>query len=322
MHIKWLALLFIVFIAGCTGDKPKTITDEDLSTAEFINLATPLTFPVLINDELLNKKESDSALINLKSFQTFIPDSVFQQLYPKTKLLKLYLIGKITDEKDGHYVLIKSRQGKLNNAQLFYFNKKAVFLSTVDVNNYLPKGAGSKYCRIDNKFNISFIQERKTATGEMWTNESIYYIDEEGKFIMAMTNSTEDLSDEIMGNPIDTLPRKNKYSADYSSDKKNLVSVRDAATSKTIRFFVHFSKQNGECVGEVKGDAEWVSKTKAVFRDSNSDCVIEFIFSNAAVTIKEQNGCGSYRGITCFFEGTYPRKREPAPAKQTTKKKR
>lgn len=322
MNKKWVLLLLLVVFAACKNKKPKAITDEDITAADFISLAAPLPFPILINDSMINKKGKDSSLINQAAFQTFIPDSVFQQLYPTTKQLKLYLIGKATDEQKGNYVLVKSILEKVKKVQLFYFDKESIFLSAIDIGNYLPKGAGAKYCRIDNKFNIAFILERKTPTGELWTNEAIYYMDQSGKFIMAMTNSTEDLSDVIMGNPIDTFARINKFSADYTSDKKNLVSIRDGASSKTFRFFIHFSKQNGDCVGEVKGEAEWIGKSKGIFRDGNSDCVIEFNFSTSSVSIKEQNGCGSYRGITCFFEGSYPKKREPVQPKPKSKKKK
>jgi hypothetical protein len=184
------------------------------------------------------------------------------------------------------------------------------------------RNTGNRYFRIDSRFNISMIQERKVATGEIWTNETIYYMNDSGRFIIAMTNSNEDLSDEIMGNPIDTFARKNKFSADYTSDKKNLVSIRDGATAKTFQFFIHFSKQNGECIGELKGEAEWIDKTKGIFRDGDSDCAIEFSFGSSSVSIKEQNGCGSYRDITCFFEGSYPRKKEPVQSKPKSKKKK
>ncbi len=316
----WL-LLFVVFIA-CKNKKNKAITDEDLTAADFISLASPLPFPILINDAMLNKKEKDSSLINQAAFQTYIPDTVFKKLYPNTKQLKLYLIGKATDEEKRNYIVVKSILDKTRKVQLFYFDKESAFLSAIDISNYMPKGLGPKYCRIDNKFNISFIQELKTPTGELWTNESIYYMDATGQFIMAMTNSTEDLSDVIMGNPIDTFARKNKYSADYTSDKKNLVSIRDGVSAKAFQFFIHFSKQNGQCAGEVKGEAEWIAQNKGIFRDADSDCVIEFNFNNSSVNIKEQNGCGSYRGITCFFEGSYPKKREPVQPKQKLKKKK
>ncbi len=321
MNNKWIWLFLVVAVVACKSPKPKAITDENITASDLVELAPALSFPVIINDSMLNKREKDSSLLNQTAFKTFIPDSVFKQLYPVSRQLKLYLIGKSTDAEKGNYMIIKSIAGKTKGAQLFYFDKKSAFLGVMDIVSKMPRGLGVRYCKIDNKYNISFVQERKTPTGELWTNESIYYMDATGKFIMAMTNSTEDLSDVIMGNPIDSFARKNKLSADYSGDKKNLVSIRDGATEKTFQFFIHFSKQNGECVGEVKGDGEWIGKNKGIFRDGNTDCVIAFNFTSSSVTIAEENGCGSYRGITCFFEGTYPRKKEPVQVRKGKRKK-
>lgn len=313
-----ISLAFVMVLAACKGKKPKEITDEDLTAADFVALAPQLSYPILINDSLLNAKEKDSILVNQETYKTFLPDSVYKQLYPKTKNLKLYLIGKSADGDKGNYVLVKSVLGKEKGAQLIYFDKKSQYLGSLNIGALLPKGSATRYCRIDNKHNITFIQERKTPTGELWTNETIYFMDQSGKFIIAMTNSTEDLSDMIMGNPIDSLPRKAKYSADYTTDKKNLVSIRDGATEKSFEFFIHFSKQNGDCVGEVKGTGEWIGKNKGIFRDRSGDCVITFDFTTSSVRISEQN-CGLYRGITCFFEGSYPKKKEATKGKKKKK---
>lgn len=309
MKLFHVTCLLLLVLLACKSKQPKMITDEDLTAADFIALADNLSYPIMVNDTLLNRKEKDSLQINLETYKTFLPDTVYQELYPKTKNLKLYLLGKSADGEKGNYVLVKSVLGKERGAQLLYFTKKSQYLGSLNIGAKLPKGKLPRYCKIDKSHSISFVQERKTPTGELWTNETIYFMNDSGKFIIAMTNSTEDLSDIIMGNPIDTLSRKQKYTADYGTDKKNLVSIRDGATEKTFEFFVHFSKQNGECIGELKGTGEWIGKGKGIFRDGASDCVITFDFTTSSVRLAEQN-CGLYRGITCFFEGSYPRKKE------------
>jgi hypothetical protein len=304
-HFTWL----LVLLLSCGSKQPKTMTDEDLTVADFVALAPDLSYPILVNDALLNRQEKDSLLINQVTYKTFLPDTVYQRLYPKPKNLKLYLLGKSADGEKGHYLLVKSALGKERGAQLLYFSKKSQFVGVLDIGTLLPKGNLPRHCKIDKNHSISFVQERKTPTGELWTRETIYFMNDSGRFIIAMTNSTEDLSDIIMGNPIDTLSRKQKYTADYATDKKNLISIRDGATEKSFEFFIHFSKQNGDCIGELKGTGEWIEKNKGIFKDGNSDCVITFDFTTNAVRIQEQN-CGLYRGITCFFEGSYPRKKE------------
>ena len=82
-------------------------------------------------------------------------------------------------------------------------------------------------------------------------------------------------------------------------------------------FFVHFEKDNAECVGELKGTARMISPTKAYYKAVGNPCTIEFTFNGPAVVMKEIEGCGSYRDIKCFFEGTYPRKKEK-PSKKST----
>jgi hypothetical protein len=311
-----LACLLLLFLLACKEKKIKLPTDENLSVAEFIELSPVLSFPVVINDSLLNAKQGDSSLLKLAVIQTFLPDTVFKRYYPQTKQLKLYLLGKTPDGEKGNYVFIKSVNGAKKAVHFFYFTKKNQFLGSMKLADNTPKPGIIKYCRIDSRFNISQVQERKTPTGEYWNSETIYYMDATGKIITSVTNSNEDLSDVIMGNPIDTLPRKNKYSGDYRTDKKNLVSVRDGATPKTFEFFIHFSKQNGTCVGELKGTGEWAGNGKGIFSDNGSDCLINFSFTGSTVSIKEVNGCGSYRDITCFFEGSFTKVKEPAKPKK------
>lgn len=311
-----ISVVLLLLLFACKEEKVKTIADADLTLADFIALAPQVKLPFIVHDSTLQKKENDSAAINLELFKTFLPDSVFKKQYIISKQLKVHVLGKSTDAQKGNYLFVKSSAGKRKAVYLYYFNAKNAYTGTMKLLDNTVPAKTNQYTRIDSRYNIAFIKEQKTPTGEVWTDETIYYMDAKGNMILAMTNSTEDRSDEIRGNPIDTLPRKNKYSADYSNDKKNLVSIRDGSTPKTFQFFIHFSKQNGECVGEVKGEGEFTANNKGVFHDKDSECEILFNFSSSSVTIKETNGCGSYRDITCFFEGSYAKKRESKKSKK------
>src|SRR5690606_27646293 len=127
------------------------------------------------------------------------------------------------------------------------------------------------------------------------------------EFTLIFTEPNTALIENVI-NPIDTFSQGNKYSGDYVVDKKNLVSVRDGKDTTEIVFFVHFEKNKGECVGELKGVADFVSSTKAQYKEAGSPCIIEFTFTGSKVTINEVEGCGSHRGINCFFNGVYPKK--------------
>ncbi|MFN5135896.1 MAG: hypothetical protein ACK5DG_11320 [Chitinophagaceae bacterium] len=321
MTIRFVTTALFVLLFACKDKKQRSVVDADLTIKEFIELIPQAKLPFIVYDSTLQKKENDSAALNLTVFQSFVPDSVFKQQYPSTKQLKLFALGKSTDAQKGNYIFIKSINSKRRAVYLYYFNEKNTYVGTAVLLDNISATKANRYTRIDSRYNIALIKEQKTATGELWTDETIYYMDANGKMILAMTNSTEDKSDEIMGNPIDTLPAKNKFSADYASDKKNMVSIRDGQLPKTFEFFIHFSKQNGECVGELKGEGEFTSPGKGVFHDKDSDCEIIFSFSSSSVTIKEINGCGSYRGITCFFEGAYMKKKAAPKSKTLIKKK-
>ena len=91
----YVCLFFVLAIVACKGKKQKEMKDEDLTAADFVMLAKDLSHPILVNDSLLDAKEKDSVLINQETYKTFIPDSVFNQLYPKTKNLRLVSIMAI-----------------------------------------------------------------------------------------------------------------------------------------------------------------------------------------------------------------------------------
>ena len=77
------------------------------------------------------------------------------------------------------------------------------------------------------------------------------------------------------------------------------------------------ASEKGTCKGELRGEASITSPNVAVYRENGDPCVLQFTFGANAVTMKEVQGCGNYRDIKCFFEGTYPRKKEkPKPAKK------
>ena len=307
-QIFWLLCIGLLPL-GCREKPSKKISDEGLTIAELISLAPVLPLPAIVHDSTLRRKEADASILSTKDFLAFLPDSVARTFFPSTKKLRLYILGAIEDAEKGHYLLLKSVNGSKASAFLFYFNRKNEYFAAKQIGGGIAEKGTIRYCKIDDRYNIIMVEEKK-QNGSLSIRETTYYLDAGGNFTLVMTNSNEDLSAEIRGNHIDTFPRKNKYAADYAKDKKNLVSIRDGNTEKSFVFFIHFSKQNDDCIGELKGEAVWIDKQNAVFRDQNSPCMLYFSFSPNTVRIQEENGCGSYRDITCLFEGVYPRKKD------------
>jgi hypothetical protein len=127
-----------------------------------------------------------------------------------------------------------------------------------------------------------------------------------------MNDSNEKKSTDII-NPIDTLATVNKYSGDYITDKKNFISVRDGKNAQTYIFFIHFEKNKGTCVGELKGEMNLTGETNAVYQESGDPCVINFKFTASSIKVKEDGNCGNYRGITCPFDFTFKKKKVVKP---------
>jgi hypothetical protein len=158
---------------------------------------------------------------------------------------------------------------------------------------------------------------RKNADGTISDGKEVYVLNEAAKsFMLIMTDALDEKNVEMI-NPIDTFSKKNKFSADYIKDKRNLVSVRDNKKAGRITFFVHFEKNSGNCTGELKGEASFISPATAMYRGAGEPCVLQFDFTSSSVTMTEVRGCGSYRGMDCVFEGNFPKKKEP---KKSTRK--
>ncbi|HET9055682.1 MAG TPA: hypothetical protein VFN30_02425 [Chitinophagaceae bacterium] len=309
MRINTAISFFILcFLLSCETDKKlKTQYDDDITVQEFVSFFPQVNFPFIISDPLLNKKENDSLRISLVAFRSFISKTVFIKYFGTKGKPKLFPLAKGKDSDGNTFLFIKSIwTGK--KGYVFCFNKELRYVNSMVIAETDKDPDYRKYCEVNKSMNLKIVEERKKGDG-VDIKENNFFLDNSGQFRTAVILTNKDLSDEVPVNPIDTLPRKNKYSADYVLDKKNIVSVRDGTGSRQYLFFIHFSKQKGECTGELKGKAEIFATNKAVFNDKTGPCRIEFTFTNNNVTIKEVGGCGSYRGITCFFEGTYLKKK-------------
>lgn len=313
---------FVLLLASCKGDKKvKTQADDDITLKEFVGFFPVATFPYTINDTVLNRKEKDSLKISLVAFKTFVPDSVFSRYFGTKGKTKLFPLVKGKDSDENIFLFIKSvAAGK--KAYVFCFTKDLKYINSKEIAETDKEPSYRRYCEVNKNMNFKIVTETKRPGEQSDIKEDNFFLDNSGQFRTAVVLSNKDLSDEIPVNPIDTLPRKNKYSADYAQDKKNIVSVRDGANPKNCLFFIHFSRNDGECTGELKGKAEFIAPNRARFTDKTGPCGIEFTFTTTSVNIKETGGCGNYRGITCFFEGTYAKKKEPVKPKEKKKKKK
>ena len=314
-----LLLLGALLLAGCKPKKKPILSGEyPVEVSDFIEFFQPLSLSYQVGDTILDKKDKDSLLISYKIFTEFVPDSVLRKVFGKGIKPKIYAIGKAAVPKAETYLLVKTVTPAKKVLFILAFDKKEQYLASIPVLVPDQKKATTQSVTIDRKYTITKTVQRKNPDASISEGKDVYVLNADARnFMLIMTEALEDKVTELI-NPIDTLPRKNKYSADYSSGKMNLVSVRDGRKSDRITFFIHIEKNNGECTGELKGEARWISSNLAEYRQDGDPCVMQFKFTSNSVSLKEE-GCGSRRGLNCSFDGSFARKKYVKPIQSNNK---
>lgn len=315
-----LFVFFVFMMVSCKSKKPSLSGEDPVEIGDFIDFFPATKLPYQIVDSTLVRKEKDSLLISYKVFTQFVPDSILTQALGKTTKIKIYPLARI--DGDETYLFAKTIAGNKRAALILGFDKKQQFIAGMPFLKQDDLAATQQSATIDSRYSIYKTILKKNANGTVSEGKDVYVLNSGSKnFMLIMTDALDDKISELT-NPIDTFSRKQKYTADYGSGKMNLVSFRDGRKNDRLSFFIHFEKNNGECTGELKGEAIMKSPTLAEYREGGDPCVLQFKFSSSAVTIKEIEACGSRRGLRCSFDGTYPRKKvaKPKPAKIKTPK--
>lgn len=305
-------LIVLCLLAGCKNRVVSLSGDEKLSAEEFIDFFPDLQPPVKVSDTSLRKPVSDSMRISWKNFTAFIPDSVVEKDFGKKNRPRLFAMGKCREKESDYYLFIKAESGSRKLAYLVCFDKKRQYAGAMAVVKPLREDA---YCTatLDDKFQLSIYHQKKPGMpGSSYRQEVYIHNTAAADFTLILTEPNEEIISNVI-NPIDSLPRKGKYAGDYVRDKKNFLSVRDAGRPSEIEFFVHVEKENGQCVGELKGKARMIKSNVALYQEPGNPCALQMSFTSSSVKLDEKGGCGSYRGITCYFDDRFPKKKVPKP---------
>ncbi len=317
MH-KFLVACMVVFMSVSCTDKPVSLSgDAPVEAEDFIAAFPLLTLPLRIADTNFIKM-ADTTTISYTVFTQFIADSVLVNEFGKNaKKISIHPLGKIEKETE-LYLLANCTQNKKTTLLVFLLDKQNKFLASVELLKLANKDGYIHSVSITSEPTFIINRERINVAAELlYTKHGYAFNSASGKFVEVMTDSNEDLKriNEII-NPIDTLPRKNKMSGDYTKDKRNYISVRDGSSSSKYSFFIHFEKDGGACTGELKGTMTMRDATHAYFQESGDPCVIDFTFEGRNITVKEQDNCGNHRGIKCFFNDSYTKRKENKPVKK------
>lgn len=315
----WVILVLVIFIVAC-GNKKKSLAGEDeVSAEDFFGAFSDIKLPFAAADTNI-RKIADTTVISLHTVEQFVPDSALKHITKNAKNVKFYPVGKI--EKNGDiYLLMDIVNGKATSLATFLFNKQNKY---IDALSLISNNSDDNY---RHSLNINseptfMINKEKTENDQyLYTKNGYGYSKEAKDFIIVINDSNEGVERNAIINPIDTLPKANKFSGDYVKDKKNFISVRDGRNGANYIFFTHFEKNDGDCTGELKGSFAMVDATKAVYRENAGPCVIDFSFEGNSVNVKERGNCGNHRGIRCEFNDTYRKKKATKPKAKTSKSK-
>jgi len=321
---RYLACLLVAIylLTGCGSKKKPSLSGTDeVAIGDFIESFELIEPPLEVKDSALNKKEKDSLLIANKIFAQFVPDSVLLKVFGKNAKPKIYL-GKRINENEASYLFAKANTPDKKAMLVLYFDKKNDFKSFLPLLVQDANAATVQISGINRKFEFYQSVLMKKPDGSTAEGKDVYiYSTDAEQFLLIAKDALDDRVTEVI-NPIDTLQKKNKFSADYIKDKMNIVSIRDDSKPGRINFFIHFDRNNGECTGELKGIANFTSANTAIYKQPGDACSLQFNFSSSSVSLKELEACGAHRGVKCSFDGNYSRKKEPkqkAPPKRTSK---
>jgi hypothetical protein len=322
---KWILIALLpLLMAACKGKKKHLTDEEGITPSDFVEFFNEVKPPYTVADSSFEKKKHDTVSINYKTFTGIVPDTLLTKQFGKNVKPRFYPLGRIATKNQDTYLLLKAISPSQKVAYVLVFDKNKKFITGLPLLVQDNSSITEQSAVMDNKFSITTLTQHKEPDGRVLYKKAAYaYISSASAFALILTESNEAETKKEVLNPIDTLPRKNKWAGDYRQNKLNLVSVRDSKKPGEIIFFVHFEKDEGGCKGELKGAAKIVSPGKAVYRQSGDQCVLEFSFAKGTVSLKE-DGCGSHRDIKCFFDGSFtkiiPAKTVAKPAKAAKKR--
>lgn len=308
---RLLALLLAVgLLAGCKSKDKRRAGDRPLTFADFKALFPERQVPYrLLADSLRQLQPADSLALKPDVLKQFLSDTLATADFAKGAAVRFFPLAHL-EGNNLHYFVVLAAGKATSTAYLCFTDPKGHYLNRMLV---ASKKAGSSEgisFTLDSRYLVKLSMENEISPSHTTLKEDFYTAGADGKLTLIMTNSSEPTTPGQIFNPIDTLPRKHKYSADYTSGDMSIISIRDGQEPKTFQFFITFSKDNGSCKGELNGTGHFTGTNKGEYKDKESSCGIAFQFSSTRVSIKEIGGCGAYRDIKCFFEGGFTKKKK------------
>jgi hypothetical protein len=301
---------FLITLFACGEKKLDLSGATPLNPKDFLSIFPVITSNFIAADSNFTKL-SDTTKIALRAINQFIPDSVTIKYISKEKSATFYPIGKIIKEKESYLLMNIVLKHKIEMIVLVIDSKTNKYLASKFLLDNSTQDDYVHSLSINKEPTFLLSQEKPGKDNLVQFSRSGWVYTSGVGFMVVINDSNESPSKTNIINPIDTLPRKNKFSADYAQDKRNFISLRDGKNSSTYTFFLHFEKNEGSCIGELKGDLKMKDATHGVYTYSGDPCLINFVFEENEISFKETGSCGNHRGIKCFIDDQFTRKKEP-----------
>jgi len=306
---KWVCAILILFIFSCKEKQLDLSGDVPIKQNDFFGIFKPMVLPFNVSDTNI-EKSADTVSIGLKAFLQFFPDSAFKNITGSNRKFSIHPIGKIDKENEQYFLILISEKKKKQIA-LFVTDKKNKFLGSKELLNIDQQDEYFHSLLINKEPTFLLSKEKMGKNEQLLFSRTGWIFSDARIFMVVINDSNEDPKKSEIINPIDTLSKKNKYSGDYIKDKKNYISIRDGKNENVYQFFIHFERNEGSCTGELKGELEMKSSNVGIFNENGDPCIIDFVFEGNEISIKEQGSCGNHRGIKCFFNDQFIKKKEP-----------
>ena len=305
---RLLALLLTVgILAGCGSGNKHTSGGRPVTFDDFKALFPEQQPPYRLMADSLLQKQPDSLALQRDVLKQFLTDTLAGADSTKTRHLKYFPLAYVAGSTLQYFV-IRAVDRSSTVAYICFTDKKGKYLNRMLAASKDANSPEQMSFTLDNKYVIKTSTEKPVGSNTA-LKEDFYMANANGALTLIMTNTNGPTTPGQIFNPIDTLAHKHKFSGDYTSGDMNIISIRDGQDAKTFLFFITFSKDNGNCKGELSGTGHFTGSSKGEYKDKETSCGISFQFTAGRVSIREIGGCGAYRGIKCFFEGGYAKKK-------------
>ena len=313
---KLLNICLLSLLWGCSNKAIDLSGETTIKADDYVKAFAPIKGNYNTSDTNFVKK-ADTLKIGVKALLQFIPDSAVQQMVTNEKKETIYPVGVIEKETEKYFlILVKGKK----TAKLFVYvtDQKLNYLGFKELLSNENKDVYARSVSINKEPTFVISKETYSKDKELKFSRSGWIFNAGAGFMIVVNDSNETPQNNEIINPLDTLPSMAKLSGDYKRNEKNFISIRDGKDTKTYLFFIHFEKNNNDCIGELKGILKLSSPTTGQFTQNGDPCIIDFSFSGNTVNVKEQGTCGNHRGIKCFFDDSFTRKK---PSKSKKKHK-